>query len=89
MPDHKMLTVDGVRYRPEDVARARAREGAGGVLGMGQADPQAPAEVFDPAAHDVTAVLAYLADADEEETTRVLAAEAAGKARKTILEGAS
>ncbi|MEU8704202.1 hypothetical protein [Streptomyces sp. NPDC048565] len=87
MPAHKMLTLNGVRYRPEDAARAR--RSATGPLSMAQAEPQAPAEVFDPASHDVPTVLAHLADADEDETTRVLAAEAAGKNRKTILEGAS
>ncbi|MCX5587549.1 hypothetical protein [Streptomyces erythrochromogenes] len=43
------------------------------------------AEAFDPAEHTVADVLAYLADADEDERARVLAAEAAGEARATIL----
>ncbi|MFB7007887.1 MULTISPECIES: hypothetical protein [unclassified Streptomyces] len=86
MPAHKMLTIDGIRYRPEDAARAGVRA-VSGPLGMAQAEPsRAP---FDPAEHDVPAVLAYLAEADEEETARVLAAEAAGKSRKTILEAAA
>ncbi|MFJ1865541.1 hypothetical protein ACIOD1_13000 [Streptomyces sp. NPDC088097] len=45
----------------------------------------APADVFDPADHNVVDVLAYLADADEDERARVLAAEEAGQARATIL----
>jgi trigger factor len=44
-----------------------------------------PAEAFDPAEHTVADVLAYLADADDDERARVLAAEAAGEARATIL----
>ncbi|MES9587813.1 hypothetical protein ABWK57_02765 [Streptomyces sp. NPDC094045] len=83
MPAHKMLTINGVRYRPEDAARAGTRPAAG-PLGMAQAEPsRAP---FDPGEHDVPAVLAHLADADGTETTRVLTAEAAGKNRKTIME---
>jgi hypothetical protein len=42
-------------------------------------------EPFDPSAHNAPEVHAYLADADEEERMRVLAAEAAGKNRKGIL----
>lgn len=44
-------------------------------------------EPFDPAEHDAPEVLAYLdAHADDtDEVTRVLEAEQAGKARKTIL----
>ncbi|MFB6809416.1 hypothetical protein [Streptomyces sp. NPDC056387] len=40
---------------------------------------------FDPTVHNVADVLAYLADADEDERARVLAAEEAGQARATIL----
>ncbi|MFY9263236.1 MAG: trigger factor [Actinomycetaceae bacterium] len=40
---------------------------------------------FDPSAHKVDDVVAYLNDADDAEKARVLAAEKAGKARKTIL----
>jgi hypothetical protein len=45
-------------------------------------------ELFDPSKHDASEVLAYL-DAhseDTDETARVLEAEQAGKARKTILQ---
>lgn len=46
---------------------------------------QAPAvSGFDPGEHSVAEVLAYLAD-NPDDAERVIAAEAAGKARKTIL----
>lgn len=45
------------------------------------ADPEVP---FDPSSNGVPTVLAYLADADVDEATRVLDAEAAGKNRKGI-----
>lgn len=40
---------------------------------------------FDPSAHKVSDVVAYLESADDAEKQRVLEAEKAGKARKTIL----
>ncbi|HET6353390.1 hypothetical protein [Streptomyces sp.] len=43
-------------------------------------------EPFDPSEHDVPDVLAHLADADEDEQARVIAAERDGKNRKTITE---
>ena len=43
-------------------------------------------EPFDPSEHDVPEVLAHLADADEDEQARVIAAERDGKNRKTITE---
>lgn len=43
------------------------------------------AVVFNPAEHKVEDVLAYLADADEAERDRVIAAEAEGQARKSII----
>ncbi|MGW3572182.1 hypothetical protein ACWDSL_51470 [Streptomyces sp. NPDC000941] len=42
-------------------------------------------EQFDPAKHSVKEVLAYLDTADPDEAERVIAAEQAGEARKTIL----
>lgn len=42
--------------------------------------------VFDPGAHTVDEVNAYLASADPDERERVVEAEKAGKARVTILE---
>lgn len=44
------------------------------------------ADLFDPADHTVTEVNAYLADATEEERTRVLSAEKDGKARASLVE---
>lgn len=41
---------------------------------------------FDPGKWNVDDVTAYLADADDAERARVLEAEAAGKARKSIAE---
>ncbi|USR79908.1 trigger factor [Arcanobacterium pinnipediorum] len=46
---------------------------------------EAPAGDFDPSAHKVDEVVAYLESADEAEKVRVLEAEKAGKARKTIM----
>lgn len=48
-------------------------------------DPDAPVP-FDPSAHNVDDVEAHLDKADADERARVLAAEAAGKKRKTVLE---
>lgn len=53
----------------------------------GAASPENTAEAggFNPGAHSVETVLAHLDDADPDDAARVLAAERAGKARKTIL----
>lgn len=100
MPTHKMVTIGGIRYRPEDaeqLMRARAQDAeqpgdpaGAAVLSMRQADPARtpdPPGPFDPGGHTVAQVLEYLATADETETVRVLAAEAAGQARKSIMKG--
>ncbi|WP_199785510.1 hypothetical protein, partial [Streptomyces sp. Tu 6176] len=71
-----------------------AAAGAGGQappLTAAQADPRpqeraAGPEAFDPAEHTVLQVIAHLAEADEQETARVLDAEAAGEKRKGLLE---
>ncbi|MEU8671380.1 hypothetical protein AB0C71_31350 [Streptomyces anulatus] len=103
MPEHKMVTIDGVRYRAEDAGRARARAGAqAGALTVADAhlpgskttgDPgdqgdQGDGDVdgFDPAEHNILQVLAHLAEADEDETARVLDLEAKGEARKGLTE---
>lgn len=44
---------------------------------------------FDPGKHGVQQVLAHLADADEAEKARVIAAEVAGKNRPTIVQPTS
>lgn len=46
---------------------------------------EANTEAFNPSDHNVDVVLAHLADADEAERNRVLAAEQADKKRSTIL----
>lgn len=48
-------------------------------------DEGATSDTFDPADHTVAEVLAYLGSAGVDEHARVLAAEAAGQARATIL----
>lgn len=61
-------------YLPEPVAPDDGQEPDG--------DEPVP---FDPTAHTVAEVLAYLSSSDEDERARVLAAEEAGEARATIL----
>ncbi|MEU4920186.1 hypothetical protein AB0G29_12605 [Streptomyces parvus] len=102
MPEHKMQTIDGVRYRPEDVERARARQRAAQAGALTVADAHLPGskttddpgdqgdgdtgDGFDPAEHNILQVLAHLAEADEDETARVLDLEAKGEARKGLTE---
>lgn len=65
---------------------------AQGEAPVASAPAQAPAEeeeageAFDPSAHKVDEVLAYVANVSAEEKARVLEAEKAGKARKTLVE---
>lgn len=91
MPEHKMVVIDGIRYRPEDAPRRPAPAPAP------TQDPvvttptpgsavTVQAEAFDPAGHTVDEVLAHLGEADDAERERVLAAEKDGKARKGVLE---
>lgn len=94
MPAHKMVTIDGIRYRAEDAARARSAAGAqAGPLTTAHADPpaqekeQPTTDGFDPAGHTVLQVMAHLAEADEQETARVLDVEAQAKdPRKGLVE---
>jgi hypothetical protein len=66
------LTPEGADEEPED-----------GPQKPGGKNPPAP---FDPSENDAPDVIAYLnATTDEDEITRVLEAERAGKARKTVL----
>lgn len=37
MAEHKMVTIDGVRYRPEHVDRAKEAPAAAGALGTDKA----------------------------------------------------
>jgi hypothetical protein len=50
-----------------------------------RSDDSTDADAFDPSAHTVDDVLAYLDSADDAERGRVIAAERDGKARKTLL----
>ncbi|MFJ3826234.1 hypothetical protein [Streptomyces nodosus] len=95
MPDHKMVVIDGIRVRAEDVARYRRRTGGdapAGPLTQAHADPrpqekQEPdGDLFDPSEYTVLQVIAHLAEADEQETARILDAEAQGEKRKGLLE---
>lgn len=98
MPEHKMITIDGIRVRAEDESRYRTRTnppaaGQADPLTRAQADPRTQdkqetggGDSFDPADHTVLQVIAHLAEADEEETARVLDAEAGGDQRKGLLD---
>ncbi|BAU83337.1 hypothetical protein SLA_2410 [Streptomyces laurentii] len=97
MPEHKMVIVNGVRVRAEDEARYRRRRtvvsegGQAAPLTRAQAKPKqddAPEAGggFDPSQYTVLQVIAYLAEADMEETARVLDVEASSDARKGLLE---
>ncbi|MHB9862185.1 hypothetical protein [Streptomyces sp. YIM S03343] len=89
----------GTRIHFEDVAvhvgqqAARRAAVAGAVVERATADPGEPRTLtpptgggeFDPGEHTAPEVIEYLRTADEEERARVLAAEADGKNRKSIL----
>jgi hypothetical protein len=71
----------GVAEAPEQVPDP----GSDPATPSGDGQPPAPTvEPFDPAAHTVDQVRAHLDRADADEALRVLAAEAAGQARKGI-----
>ena len=72
--------------RADDLSDAGRAAPAAPVLSWPDPAPD-PAGPFDPAEHTVAQVNAYLADADEDERARVLAAEADGRARRGIVEG--
>lgn len=70
-------------YEAQQVEQAERREQAE----QQQAEQRHPEYgTFDPSAHGVDDVNAYLDQVDEDEQQRVLEAEEAGKARKGILE---
>ncbi|KDN86713.1 hypothetical protein [Kitasatospora cheerisanensis] len=87
MPQHKMVVIDGIRYRPEDAPALPepAEEAARAPEQQLDGPDDGHGETFDPGAHTAQDVLAHLAAADDAERERVLAAEAAGKARKGVL----
>lgn len=55
------------------------------LAGYSVTEIDAEAVSFDPSEHTVSEVMEYLADANDAERERVLAVEAEGKARKSIL----
>ena len=67
---------------PAVAAAVPSSEPVEAVRDENTAAPEAPA--FDPGAHTVAAVLEYLSEHPDEREA-VLAAEAAGKARKSLL----
>jgi hypothetical protein len=85
-PEATPRTAPPVQLKP--VEEATANPGEQRTL-----TPPAPAtevtppddKPFDPSEHTTPEVLAYLADASEEERARVLAAEAQGRNRKGVL----
>ncbi|MFJ4799197.1 hypothetical protein [Kitasatospora purpeofusca] len=92
MSDVTMIIVDGIRYRPEDAPARPAEEPPAPPAPAGPpapVEPPGPLALFDPAEHTVPEVLDHLADADEDETERVLAAELGGQARKGIVGAAA
>ncbi|MFE1104141.1 hypothetical protein ACFW4K_26815 [Nocardiopsis alba] len=88
MTEHKMVVINGVRYRPEDVPAGYTPPDRR-VLSTRQADPPAtpvtPGTPFDPGVATAVEVLEYLEGVDHDEAVRVLDAEAIGKGRTTIL----
>ena len=56
-----------------------------GVSDAEEVDGDADGNAYDPGEHTAPEVLEYLETASDEERDRVLAAEKAGKARKTVL----
>lgn len=76
--------VDGLLETDDEAAISRIRKVADRYGIKAITDSTDP---FDPAKHDRDAVNAYLATANEEERTRVLELEVAGKARSTVLRG--
>lgn len=87
MVEHKMQTIDGIRYRPEDAARVQARRGRQTQAMSTQNLKPTPTnpDPFDPGKATVEEVLDYLGTAEQPDKVRVLDAEAAGKERSTIL----
>jgi len=75
----KELVGDG-----EQVAEQVAEQGNAQAEQPVPPSEETGAEAFDPSKHTVEEVEAYLATADEAERERVIAAEAEGKARKSI-----
>lgn len=84
---HHFEAVEAVARRNTAATRVEAASAAPGELRTLAPLAQTGGEgaAFDPGEHNAPEVLAYLETADEAERERVLAAEAAGKARKGIV----
>lgn len=65
------LTIDGIEYPAKADVPTEAEVETGGA--------------YDPGEHTVEEVQEYLANATDDERARVLAAEAEGKARKSLV----
>lgn len=79
----RMDPVDGT-YTTNEPNHHLALQLAGGYRIV---DSEPASELYDPGAHTVAEVLAYLAEVDPDERDRALEAERNGKARKGILGG--
>ena len=82
--------ADSAPVQGDDAAAAPAAEAAAAAEEAPAADsgadaPAADADAFDPAAKKVDEVVEYAQGADAAEVARVLEAEKAGKARKTLV----
>ena len=94
-PEHLSNEDDGKSWSEKVVAQQEHSPGKvaaaekivpGGAMFEQAAQPDpVEEEAFDPAEHTVAEVEAYLADADEAERERVLEAERAGEARRTLV----
>ncbi|WP_182049280.1 trigger factor [Changpingibacter yushuensis] len=87
---NELNVADVVGEAPEgeivpDFSAAPAPKAAA-TAGAEEAAPSEAAELFDPSTAKVDEVIAYVAGADDAERARVLEAEKAGKARKTLIE---
>lgn len=86
-----VLTQPGTTKSRAEATNVAANAGDGRLVeGVESATTPAdsteePADEFDPSSATVAEVNDYLEGADDAERTRVLAAEAAGKARKSII----
>lgn len=88
---HVMLREDALAKIHGDVVQINLDTGAESPQGVPatEADPEPPEsleETYDPAEHNVDAVLEYM-DEHPEQRDEVLAMERAGRGRKGILEG--
>lgn len=77
--------VVGVRDDKDMSPRVWKKLGRSTAVSTADVTPDAAGDLFDPTAHNVDDVVAYLAGTDDAaEHARVLAAETAGKNRTTV-----